>query len=161
MRRDTRFSDNELLPGLFSNLVGDKIYDGLANGFREEVFGAPQPLPLGAPRQQVLECLRKLLEVLIKAGFAISGEVVEEDSGFRVSLFGTANLWGGCVDGVRSGGGADGVRLQRGSGGHQMCKNDVTGGMRSPLLMCCYLNIFSCLYTRKNMITGIYICKLL
>jgi len=95
VRRDARFSDNKLLPNLFNRLVGDKIYDGLANGFREEVFGAPQPLPPGAPKEKVFEGLKMLLDVLLNAGFAISGDIKQDVAGFRVSLYGTANLWGG------------------------------------------------------------------
>ena len=46
------------------------VLDGLVNGFREEVFGAPKPTRGLSPAGAV-EAVSKLVEVLVSAGFAI------------------------------------------------------------------------------------------
>jgi hypothetical protein len=94
VRRDPAYADNTMLPSLFNKAAGDKIYDGLLNGFRDEVFGAPAPLPKAAGLQQVVAGVKELTDVLVKAGFALKSEVVPVDeSSFRMSLQGPANLW--------------------------------------------------------------------
>lgn len=54
----------------FQYIVGDLVLDGLVNGFREEVFGAPKPTR-GLTPASAVEAVSKLVEVLITAGFAI------------------------------------------------------------------------------------------
>lgn len=107
IRRDPMVT-NESLPFIFETMVGDKVYLGLLNGFRGEVFpGTPSPLPPRSTLGQVLEAVRSLLNVMVNAGYALNATVVgtsaeglEETRGkgeggdFQVTVSGPATLWG-------------------------------------------------------------------
>lgn len=45
LSREMAAARDATLPAAFTRAVGDRIYDGLRNGFREQQFGAPPPLP--------------------------------------------------------------------------------------------------------------------
>ena len=98
VRRDPSMTD-ALLPSIFETRVGDKVYDGLLNGFRGETFtGTPSPLPPNSSIYKVVDGVRSLLDVMLNAGYALKSTVSrsETDDGqsFEVSITGPATLWG-------------------------------------------------------------------
>jgi hypothetical protein len=95
VRRDPSITD-AMLPLLFEDRVGDKVYEGLLNGFRGELFpGTPSPLPPQATLKQIVEAVRSLLNVMVNAGYALNATAeASEAAGFRVSVSGPATLWG-------------------------------------------------------------------
>eukprot|EP00198_Chlamydomonas_reinhardtii_P010335 XP_001699672.1 predicted protein [Chlamydomonas reinhardtii] len=97
VRRDAAIADNNVLPGLFFSMTGDRIYTGLKDGFRNTQFGAPQPLPASASFTQVTADIQALLDVCVKNGYALKAEVSDVDEAarsFKVKILGPANLWG-------------------------------------------------------------------
>ncbi|KAL0035664.1 hypothetical protein WJX79_006735 [Trebouxia sp. C0005] len=103
VRRDATFKDNSALPAQVALRTGDFIYDGLRNGFREEIFpGTPEPLT-ASQSALVPERVQKLLSVFVDRGFAIKAQVTAENTAanklngggaFTVRMEAPANLWG-------------------------------------------------------------------
>lgn len=115
LSREMSAARDASLPAAFTQRVGDRVYDGLRNGFREQQFGAPPPLPdARADVREVVGQVQALLDVMVDRGLALKAEVTIVDAAtagagadqaaeglgagvprqFRVTLQGPASLWG-------------------------------------------------------------------
>jgi hypothetical protein len=102
VRRPARFEDDAALPDFFFEAAGDRIYDGLVNGFRGEQFGAPAPARPGAATGELLDGVRSILEIFKAQGYCLDFELSEGASStsggsgveFTVQIVGPATLWG-------------------------------------------------------------------
>ncbi|KAL2652578.1 hypothetical protein R1flu_020706 [Riccia fluitans] len=101
VRRDASLSDNSKLPTAFIKRAGDLIYQRLVEGFEDQSFNAPSPLPEGSSFDTIVVGVRKVLQILVDQGYALKAVVdqVEPSSDalggkFRVKVDGGATLWG-------------------------------------------------------------------
>jgi hypothetical protein len=106
--RNPLFKDNALLPGEWERQTGDKIYDGLVEGFRGQVFGGPKPCSsksnsrggnniVGAPTnllggssgnnsnsskkcstEELVDGIRQILDIFEKNGFALKCTMTQQ-----------------------------------------------------------------------------------
>ncbi|CAK0738295.1 hypothetical protein CVIRNUC_001022 [Coccomyxa viridis] len=111
VRREPELRSNAALPAAFERATGERIYDGLRNGFRGQGFGAPAPLEPRTPLQDITRNAQQILDIFAANGYALKAtiqDVVPSRScastewhgacpsagTFRVHLEGPANLWG-------------------------------------------------------------------
>ncbi|KAI7836094.1 hypothetical protein COHA_010022 [Chlorella ohadii] len=118
VRRDPSLADNALLPGVFFEREGDRLYHGLVEGFRGVQYGGPAPAKPGASMEELLAGVQQILDIYVANGYALKASVTPGSSGggggsgrptlspvdgtsaaagagssFTVKLEGPANLW--------------------------------------------------------------------
>ena len=96
--RNPLLKDNALLPGEWERQTGDKIYEGLVEGFRGQVFGGPKPCNSNGKNcgsEELVVGIRQILDIFEKNGFALKCTMTQQSDGssFIIKVEGGANLW--------------------------------------------------------------------
>eukprot|EP00271_Cylindrocystis_brebissonii_P006415 TRINITY_DN19207_c0_g1_i1.p1 TRINITY_DN19207_c0_g1~~TRINITY_DN19207_c0_g1_i1.p1 ORF type:complete len:358 (+),score=30.69 TRINITY_DN19207_c0_g1_i1:262-1335(+) len=100
VRRDEQLRDNASLPKAFKTRVGDRVYEGLREGFQGKDFGAPSACPVSAPPECLVAGVSHILRILTAGGYALTASVTTlpppsaDSSSFKVKVEGPASLWG-------------------------------------------------------------------
>ncbi|CAL5223952.1 g6555 [Coccomyxa viridis] len=109
--RAPELRSNDSLPAAFERAAGERIYDGLRNGFRGQEFGAPAPLEPRTPIQDIAKNAQQILDIFTANGYALKASIQDvvpsrscastewhgacpSAGTFRVRLEGPATLWG-------------------------------------------------------------------
>lgn len=107
MTRRPEIQNNALLPSLFESRVGERIYLGLKDGFRDVQFGAPAATTRAAGFDAAFQNCRQLLDIFVEKGYCIKAELSNPTTipssssatpggvgySFTVNVQGPASLW--------------------------------------------------------------------
>jgi len=107
VRRAAEFEDNAKLPAFLERGVGDRIYEGMRDGFRtgadsiEVLFGAPRPCGRAAGLECAVAGAEEILKVFQERGYCLKAAVTDVRPGekgrggtFHIRVEGPATLWG-------------------------------------------------------------------